>query len=310
MAKPKKESVSTSFHYLLRENNKGAEPPFLPFTQADFDELLASIENQPEPDLDDPLTFDQVRFGTLIPFREFMRKDERCAFAKFKAPYSGHSFDNSEKGKIAADSVNQRTFNFLLYLSDNGRIYVGAQYLGNYGGWLPLSLALKRMLGEPSKIASSSFRNELIYLDGAAPKEIQVTIHRQPEKLAADPSLAPRTMVSLQREEKGDEFEEDARANFLPLLGQGRAKITERLVEDLKKNGLMEISDEEIESCVLIADVNGREKRFYFLDQINVATRFPIDVALDDDGHPLTDPVRERMYALLAEQIIAKLAAE
>ncbi|WP_108810636.1 hypothetical protein [Sphingorhabdus sp. Alg231-15] len=309
MGKPKRESVSVSFHYLLRDNPDEDEG-FLPFTQEDFDQLLSDIESQPEPDMGDPLVFDRVRLGALVPFLDMQRKSIRCVFGKFKAPYSGHSFDNSEKGKISAESVNQRIFNYILYLSNDGKLYVGAQYLGNYGGWLPLSLALKKMLGQPTKIASTSFRNDLIYLEGARPKELQVNIHRQPEKIAADPKLATRAMFALQRDEKGDTFEQDARSNLLPLLGQSRDKIRKKVLESLHKNGLTEINDEEIEKCVLIADVNGREKRFYFLDQINVATRFPIEVTLNEDGHPLTKPTREKMYALLEREIIEKLSAE
>jgi hypothetical protein len=309
MGRPKKETVTVSFHYLMREGADGGDEEIKPFTQEDFENLLKSIAEQPMPDMTNQSTFERVRYGSLVPFSELKRKNARCAFGKFKAPYSGHSFENSEKGKITADSVNQRTFNYLLYLSNNGRIYVGAQYLGNYGGWLPLSGAIKKFLGQPSKIASASFRNELAYLEGASPKEIEVSIHRQPDKISADPSLVRKTKISFQREEKGDQFEQDTKDNLFPLFGKNSSTIKKELVKSLKKNGLTEISDDEITDCVMIAEVNGKEKRFYFLDQINIATRFPIDVSIDKDGHPDTDQTQDKMYKLLEKEIISKIAS-
>lgn len=305
VASKKTEKVTTSFHYLVKRGEE--DGTFDGFSHSEFEKLLDGIENQEEVDLADPITLERVRFGRVVPFSQFEKKDGRTAFAKFKAPYSGHAFNNSEKGKISAESVNQRTFDFMLYYAKDGKIFVGAQYLGNYGGWLPLAYSLKQILGDPSGIAASSFRNDLIYLENAHPKELRVNIHRQAKRLAEDPTVAAKAMVAFQRVERGDRFETETKKSLFQLFGKSPDLIKKHLIKELKNNGLTEIDEDEIENCVVIADVNGREKRFYFLDQLNVATRFPVHVGLDDDGHPFEGPLRKKMLDLLEDQIVSKL---
>jgi hypothetical protein len=310
VGQPKHERVSVSFHYLARLTGDGEEMKVQPFTPADFEKLGTILKSQKLPDLTAPGILDSVKFGKIVPFFDFEKKDDRCYFGKFKAPYSGHSFENSEKGKITAGSVNQRNFNYLLYLSTDGKIYVGAQYLGNYGGWLPLSKALKRMLGSPSKILSTSFRNDLVNMEKAAPKEIEVTIHHQPSKLTADPSRVLRKKIIFQRSESGDEFEKHTKKKLFPLIGKDPQTIRNALLSDLKANGLTEIEDKDIHDCTIVVDVNGKEAKIHFFDQSNVATRFPMQVGLDGDGHPVTSQVREKMLEALSDQIISKVGKD
>lgn len=307
MGRPKREAITVSFHHLSRIDPEEEGEPQVAFTKDDFRKLVHEIKNQKVPNLAVKDELEAVRFGKIIPFSEVEERSSRLTFFKFTAPYSGHSFLNSEKGKISKESVNQRTFNAIIYLSDDGKIHVGAQYLGTYGGWTPLVTSLKRILGQPSSLKSVSYRNEMAYLDGAIPKELQVTINKQPKDIAGAGQRRTKFLFATQRIERGDHFENDTKQNIVPLYGQEPKKIRARLAEELVRNGLTEVTDADIEGCVLVAEIDGREKRFYFLDSNGFATKFPVDVGLDEDGHPVTDQVRTKMFDLLQSEIIAKL---
>ena len=230
--------------------------------------------------------------------------DERCAFGTFKAPYSGHSYENSEKGKISAESVNQREFHYVLYLSDSGRLYIGCQYLGNYGAYVPLSNALKRFIDKREATKSYSFRNNSYDLHAGIPVEVQLTINRKGKKITGASALARKGMITLQRQEKGDAFEESARERLIPILTGSLEGRREALAKHLNDTGLLEIADEDIANCSILVDINGREKRFYFFDTDSVATRYYMDVKLTNDGHPEPKQARAKMREILVREII------
>lgn len=142
------ESVSVSFHF-FEKGTRQEDGHFKPskFVKKDFDELLRKIEAQPEPNLKDHNDFDGVKSGRIVPFLELEHINDRTFFGLFRSAYWGHSFENTEKGKIAAESLNLRNFCFLLYYSESGRIYLGCQYLGNYGDYGSLGKSLLKMLG-------------------------------------------------------------------------------------------------------------------------------------------------------------------
>src|SRR5688572_7219133 len=79
-----------------------------------------------------------------------------------RAPTGGHSYRNSSKGEISADSINQRRFHFLLYLAESGRVYIGTQYLGNFGAYEPLRRTIIELFSGSQAIHSHTFRVETV----------------------------------------------------------------------------------------------------------------------------------------------------
>ena len=127
----KKEEVSVSFHYLFREmENRAGEVDQKGFSQSEFDNLVQNLLDFPQVDLSEEDVIDRLIFKRFVPIEKVTKINSRTAFGVFRSAYSGHAYDNSEKGKISADSVSLRPFHFLIYLSDTGRIYLAAQYLG------------------------------------------------------------------------------------------------------------------------------------------------------------------------------------
>jgi hypothetical protein len=113
------ESVFVSFHHISRsDGNK--------FSPKDFEKICSAIQSYPKVDIKDRKNVALMRSGNLVPLTNFERLDATKAFGAFHATYSGHSYENNEKGTISSKSINVRKFYYILYLSKSGRIYIPA----------------------------------------------------------------------------------------------------------------------------------------------------------------------------------------
>ncbi|MFG6602252.1 MULTISPECIES: hypothetical protein [unclassified Sulfitobacter] len=305
-----KESVSVSFHYFekgVRQEDGQFEAS--KFLKQEFDDLTAKIEAQPEPDLNDPHDFDSVKFGKIVPFLKLEKVDDRTFFGQFRSAYWGHSFENTEKGKIAAETLNLRNFCFLLYYSESGRIYLGCQYLGNYGDYTSLSRSLLKMLGlGPNARACSYFSEAEDYMN-TIPQEVRVTLSSSNEALAAGNVFSSGSMVAFRKSGKDEAFELTVREKLLSMVGQPVAEIKKQVAAMLSKNEIFSVDDEDIRDCVVtVRKKKSRStKTVYLFGHTSRATKFHLDVELDDDGWPLLEKAKAKMVKKLADEIINKV---
>ncbi|MDO6416601.1 hypothetical protein Q4F19_19615 [Sphingomonas sp. BIUV-7] len=307
MARRSKDLASVSFHFLQRET-EDRNGSIIPYTTDEFDFLCSGIENQPWPDFDDEAQKERLRIGTLVPLRNFERVNSRIASGTFQTSYSGHAYHNTEKGKISAQSLNQREFLYVLYLSDDGKIFVGAQYLGNYGGYETLKWGLTRHLHSRAGLRSYSFRRDIHEAHTIRPKEIRINIMAS-GRLDQDNVLTKKRVVVLQRSGGKDEaFEEAAREVFLPFVSSDDPGKIAALGQMLSANHLMSADDEDVQNCVLIADVDGREKRFHVIGDSQFATKLHLSVPYNIDGHPEYSVTAQAMVSMLHSQIIDAVA--
>ncbi len=306
MPKQKKDEVVTaSFHYLEREiKAKDQEPKVVPITQDEFDALCTKIEKQVLPDLNDPEQFNAVKFGRVVPFSKVQRVNGKCLFGVYENAYWGHSYKNSEKGSISADSINQRRFHFLLYLSDSGRIYVASQYLGGYGGYTSLSRTIKSYMEKSAQLDFHSFRQDAIDLNKAVAKEVKVSMSSKGKKITSDNLFSSGSMVAVKKRTAEDGFETEVKKSLFPLLKSPVEKRKQAIAEMLKKS-LIDVKDEEIENCTVIASVNGRDRVIYVLGGRDFASRFYLDVEIKYDGHPDYEQTRTAMFDVLKNDIVA-----
>lgn len=247
-----KESVSVSFHYFEKGvRQKDGQFNASKFLKQEFDDLLAKIEAQPEPNLNDPNDFDGVKYGKVVPFLELEKVDDRTFFGQFRSAYWGHSFENTEKGKIAAETLNLRNFCFLLYHSEGGRIYLGCQYLGNYGDYSSLSRSLLRMLGLGPNARSCSYFSEAEDYMNTIPQEVRVTLSSNSEALAAGNVFSSGSMVAFKKSGKDEAFELTVREKLLSMVGQPIAEIKKQVAAMLSKNEIFSVADDDIRDCVV-----------------------------------------------------------
>jgi len=301
----KDEAVTASFHYLQREHKvEGAQPKIIPFSQKEFDDICDKVLNQKLPDLNDPDEFNAVKFGRVVPFSKVKRLDPRCLFGIFEGSYWGHSFKNSEKGDISADSINQRKFHFMLYLSDSGRIYVASQYLGNYGSYTSLKHTVKSYLTKPSQIEASSFRQDSINLDKAVAKEVKVSMSTTGKKITSDNLFSSGSMVAVKKRTAEDGFETEVKKSLFPLM-KSPVEKRQKAIADMLKKSQIDVNDDDIENCTVLANVNGRDRVIYVLGGSSFASRYFLDVEVKYDGHPDYDQTRDAIYDVLKHDIIA-----
>jgi len=306
LAKYKKnEVVTASFHYLQRESKvPDQEPKMVPISKAEFDALCDKIKNQVLPDLSDPEQFSSVKFGRVVPFSKVQKVNGRCLFGIYENAYWGHSYKNSDKGEISAGSINQRRFHFLLYLSDSGRIYVASQYLGGYGGYTSLSRTIKSYMDKPAQLDFHSFRQDAIDLNKAVAKEVKVSMSSTAKKITSDNLFSSGSMVAVKKRTPEDGFETEVKKSLFPLLKSPLEKRKQAIAEMLRKS-LIDVKDEDIENCTVIASVNGRDRVIYVLGGRDFASRFFLDVDIKYDGHPDYEQTRIAMLDVLKNEIVA-----
>lgn len=307
MAKYKRdEIVSVSFHYMDRKVvTEGNEPKRHPFSPQEFEYLCAGITNQKAPDLTIKEQFDSVKFGKVVPFSKLTQVDKRCIFGVYEGAYWGHSYKNSEKGDISAESINQRRFNFMLYLSESGRIYIASQYLGLYGFYDGLKKTILNLLPSKKGVEVHTFRQDAIDYSKAVAKEVKVSISSAGDKITSDNLFSSGSMVAVKKRTADDGFEEEVRKSILSLISSPLEK-KKKAIADLLKKSLIDVPDEEIENCTVLASIGKVERIIYVLGGSDFASRFPIDVEIKYDGHPDYDSTMKAMYDLLAREIIAR----
>lgn len=300
------ESVTVTFHYLTRKVDNGdAGPRIIPFTSGEFDSLFHSLSNS-EVDLDDEAYLDRLRLRMTAPTENVIRVNSQTIFGLFKGSYWGHAYDNTARGRIPADSVSLRPFHFLLYLSDRGRIYVGSQYLGQFGGYTALKNAICESMINSSNIHASTYRLGASYYRNAQATEVRVTFSDRSSSITGGNAIANSGMIAFKKHGRDSSFSDEVSQRILPLLGRPNREVKSAIAALVSESELLDLSDEDIENCTVIANVNGSKKTIYMLDDGNFASKFPIDVAMNADGHPLYEPTKAAMLQVLRDEIIAR----
>lgn len=305
MAARKSEEVSASFHYLIRVRKSGDDEVVIPFTTADFAALFAKMRSQRPFDLTSEADIERLRSHKEGPLENIELVNQRTITGTFKASYYGHGYDNSEKGRISADSVNLRPFHFVLYLAESGRIYVGSQYLGLFGGYRILRDTIKGMMPESTGIRSLSYRLGASYYKNAEPKEIRVNVANKSTSLAGRSQLGGKMMIALTRTSKDDPLVNRVKHNVIPFFGKGQREIRQAVAGLMNQSDLLEIDDEDVLDCTVLADLNGKSTTIYMFENGIRATRFKLDVAVDDDGHPANADTCNEIINALDDHVIS-----
>lgn len=308
MAPRKNEEVSASFHFLLRMKKNGDDEVVVPFTSADFTALFARMQAQKPFDLAVDQDIERLRSHKEGPLENLSMLNARTITGTFRASYYGHGYDNSEKGRISADSVNLRPFHFVLYLAESGRIYVGSQYLGQFGGYRILRNTIVGMLPDSRGVRSMSYRLGASYYKNAVPKEIRVNVANKATSIAGRTQLGGKMMIALTRTSKEDPLINRVKRDVIPFFGQGQKAIRQAVAGLMNQSDLVEIDDEDVLDCTVLADMNGKSTTIYMFDNGMHATRFKLDVAVDEDGHPANADTCNEIINALNDHVISVIA--
>ena len=302
----KNEEVSVSFHYLIREEQSETETNKIPMTELEFEEIHNGLLEAQVCDIEDEETNSKVRWRRLAPIESVERLGSRYIAGVYKASYWGHAYENVELGTIPAESLNLRPFFFLLYLSESGRVYIASQYLGNFGGYTAIKNTIISTLSDRANVKSHSFNLGNANLERAEAREVEIFYSKQAESIVNPNTIGRVGAITFRKQHKDDGFERTVSHKLLSKIDQPRREIRKALSELLRSNELMELQDEEIQGCRVVAVVKGKKKTIYLLDESNFASRFALQVPLTDKGHPEYEPLKEEVVELLKHQIFSR----
>jgi hypothetical protein len=308
LAERKREEATCSFHFLVREGRDEREKPeIVPFTEDEFATFCDRLIAQPDIDITDEETCERIKSSANAPVEKCEMVDDRTLFGRFRARYTGHAYENTDVGEIPDSSVSLRPFFFLAYLSESGRIYIGSQYLGQFGGYGKLEKTLRLFLPGKGRVISSTFRHNATSYKGAKPKEVRVNFSRQPKEITGTTKFGQRGAMTFKRTSSKDEqFTTTVSTNILAKLGQSNAALRKAVADMLAGNEMLSLRDEDIEDCTVLALVDGKKTTINVIEAGHFATRFPLDIAEYIKGHPDRAKAQAAMMKLLKNQIISR----
>lgn len=304
----RKDKVTVSFHYLARvvEGSDG-EPTTVPFTANEFKDAMARLAATPEIDTSTQEGVDKLRFSPTVPVANLVELETNLFFGTYKGIYTGHTYHNTAKGEIPYNSASIRTFYFMAYWSKpRGRVYLATQYLGQYGDYTGLKTTVTRAFNNKSGIESHSFRNASTAFQKVKAKEIAIEYMQSGTSAGAGNSFGNVATIVLKRSGDGLDFAEATRKRLFSIFEGPKDKIKTEVAKILRENKLTSVADTDVLNCTVLAEVEGSERRYYFLNDSNFATQFPVSVGMSLHGHPDEAQLQAAMRELLKNQIIAK----
>jgi len=306
MKKYKREAVTASFHFLQRQNiDDDHQIQIIPFSTDEFEALASTLKDLKPLDLTDEKVRDRLRFRSTVPIEGVETLDQRTLFGRYRASYWGHAYDNTERGKIPADSISLRPFYFLVYFSESGRIYIGSQYLGQFGSYTGLKNTILSFIQDKANVAAHSFRTDAAIYSEVEPKEVIVHVSRKPSDIASDNTFADEAMITIKKGQ-GSTFSPKMKKSLIPFIGTSKSKVQKAAADILRDSKLIDVNDEDIKDCTIIGEVNGKTRRIYMIGESSFASQFPLEVTFNEDGHPESEPTKKAMIELLKSQIVSK----
>ena len=161
-------------------------------------------------------------------------------------------------------------------------------------------------MGGADDVQAFSFRVGGNHYKDVQAREVRVNFASKPKSISAGNKFGNSGTVVFRKARKGDGFEDTVSSRLLPQLGKPSAAIKKAIAELANEADLIDIKDADIQDCTILAKVNGRSKVIHVFDEGSFATRFPIEVPLDADGHPNAAPTWAAMIGILRTEIIAR----
>lgn len=302
----KREAVTVSFHYLVREAQaKDGIRKQWGFSTEEFADLSKRLMTLPPMDLKSEEVKDAVRFKKSAPLENIEVINSRTVFGGYRASYWGHAYENTAVGKIPADSISLRPFYFILYHGLDGKIYLGVQYLGQFGGYEGLKNTIISFMTDQKSIVPHSFRQDSAVFEDVDPNEVRVKVIRKPTDIASPSVLTDEALVTFKKGRKDENFADKIKQKLLPVMGTDAASVKKAASEIVRDSGLIDVTDSDIADCTVVGKLNGRTKTVYMISPGFFATPFHITTTFNADGLPEAEPTKAKMIEVLQSRVIA-----
>lgn len=308
MAFVNREQVSATYHYIVNLDDTDEDAEERPYSAQEFAGLVDFLTVFSKKDTEEQGFFEDLKLGRCVKIDSVNEINRKTIFGVFQKAYSGHSFDNTEKGKISRDSLNLRKFSYLLYLSDDGQIYLGCQYLGMYGGYDPLKQTMFKYLRQLGRPDARTFRLQSNEISDMKPKEIRLQLSAKSAVITDRNPFNRGSVYVISGKASDHTFKEDVMHFIQLLMGKEKAFVKKELARLANEGQLSDIRDEDIEDVSILASVGGRNRTIHLLEGQSFASRFHLKVGLDKDGLPVREQTKEKMLDILKEEIISRKA--
>ncbi len=307
--KQKNNQISVSFHLLVKQlpNEEDPRHPVeVPFSQQDFSRLLARLRDDEQINVRDPEVIKRIKLGIDLPFSNFQEPDIGLYFGNFEGAYYGQKYRNNVHGEISAESLNLRSFCYLVTFLRDGTILLGVTYNGQFGDYEGIRRCFSHILRGNHVVSSRTIRSLATELGAGDPIAIKVTYRRaggRPERR----SLFGRTGdIAIRNAEFGEGFGEYVRD--IANRARGDVEARRRVIADiLNDSEMIQVDDNEVVGCTAIVRENKRTRTVYILGENNFATKFPLDVNVNADGVPDYDQVRTQVTHVMRQYVIPLL---
>lgn len=301
--------ITASFHYLVktvRDEHTG-ETSDEPISADEYARIVAKIANVGRIDVTDENIIASIKIGENLPFLHHELVDRSVHFGEFEGAYYGQQYRNNRLGIISADSLNLRKFHYLITRLNDGRIVIGVTYNGQFGDYDGIRKCLMHQLRSSSGIVSRSVKSISDELGQGEPVEVKLTFRSAAARPERRGLFGRSGVIAIKATEYGDGF-----ADEVARLAQGvRGSLKQRkaAIANLVNDGdFVELDDDDIIGCSVVVRENKSTRTVYFLGNNNFATKFPLNVRVNGDGHANTEEVKSEVIRVLRERVLPILA--
>lgn len=312
MAKRNKNSlVAASFHYLIKTAPNELDPdnPIeAPFTIPEFQRVVARISDNVALDEKSQAVIDDIKSGRDLPFSGYSEIEAGLHFGNFDGAYYGQQYRNNLHGLISAESLNLRPFNYLITRLRDGKILIGVTYHGQFGDYDGLKSCLTNLLrGGNYQVTSRTIKSISGELGNGVPTDLKLIYRKQSDRPERKSMFGTSGAFAIKGTEYGDGFADEVSR----LARNVRGNVTQRkqILADMVNQGeLIELEADDIIGCTAIVREHGRTRTVYFLGENNFATKFALDVTVDNNGVPNRGQIQTEMVRAMREKILPLLA--
>lgn len=310
MAKRQKNhQVSVAFNYLIKLV-KNEEDPDNPteegFSPDEFRSVVARLANTAPLDDGDDRVVAAIKRGETLPFNHYEELEEGLHFGDFEGAYYGQRYRNNKLGVIDADSLNLRSFHYLITRLRDGKILVGSTYHGLYGDYDGLRKCLSYVLRGNHRVASRTLKNVESEIGNGRPVSLKLTYRKGGDRPERPALFGSAGVVAVSQADLGEEFERQVN----DVAGRARGTVAERkqaIAAIVNQGHLLELDADDIVGCSAVIREEGRNRTVYFIGENSFSTRFPINVDVDQDGLADRVQVTREMVRVMREKIIPLL---
>lgn len=301
--KARMNQVTASYHYLVKRARGEPESEEVGFTRGEFERLVKRLRDTTPIDFKDEAEVLRIKRGENIPLLRFTEISENRFFGKFEGAYYGQEYRNTKLGTIDAESLNLRTFHYLVDFRRDGKIVLGSQYLGNFGDYDGLSSCFSKILQSNTSVVRAKSITSLRHEIGdGTPVELKVSLRKRGAKAGAASLFSKAGVFAVRRSDYGDDFDKDI-ASIVPQIRGTLDKRRSAIAKLVSQGDFMDVDDEDIEGCTVLMRKDGHQYTVYLLGDNSAATRFPLAIDVPRNGLISYDAVQNEMIRILNDVI-------